>query len=131
MTVRYRTIIAIPSFVLAACAVTPQTRTSQQSQPQCALAIFPENDRIGGWSVDKFTGRFSRGSDTLTVRRDQHRFLIEGWTLGTRELTAESVESWTWLDGCGVRYEFVLPPDGPGGWLKLIMSDGTTTDWHR
>ena len=67
----------------------------------------------------------------LVVLRDQHRLMVEGWVLGTRQLTAEDVESWTWRDGCGLRYAFMLPPDGPGAWLKVTMPDGRTTDWHR
>jgi hypothetical protein len=101
------------------------------NQHLCASTAYPPNDRIGPSSVDKFAGIYVHGTDRITVRRDAHRLLVEGWTLGVRELTAPSVESWSWHDGCGVRYEFVLPPDGPGAWLKVITPDGRTTDWRR
>ena len=101
------------------------------SQPQCAMIHFPTNIHVDAWSVDKFAGRYVRESDSLTVRRDEHRLLVDGWTLGTRELTADSVESWTWRDGCGATYAFVLPPDGPGAWLKITMPNGSISDWHR
>ena len=71
------------------------------------------------------------GSEVLTVRRDNHRLLVEGWHLGRRELTATSVESRTWHDGSGVTYAFVLPPDGPGAWLKITLPDRAITDWRR
>ena len=101
------------------------------AQPLCASTTYPPNVHVDAWSVDKFGGIYVQGADRLTVRRDGHRLLVEGWTLGLRELTAPSVESWTWHDGCGVRYEFVLPPDGPGAWLKVLAPDGGITDWHR
>jgi hypothetical protein len=125
-----RSIVTAQLF-LAACAGGLAVPRHPAAQLQCAAASFPINEQIGPWSVDKFAGVYLRGADRLTVRRDGHRLLAEGWVLGTRELTAASIESWTWRDGCGVRYEFTLPPDGPGAWLKVFMPDGTSTDWHR
>jgi hypothetical protein len=117
--------------LVAGCHVAPLAEMPVTTQPQCAMITFAPNDRIGAWSVDKFAGRYVNGTETLTVRRDDHRLFVDGWTLGTRQLTAESVESWTWRDGCGARYEFVLPPDGPGAWLKIITADGRNSDWRR
>ncbi|MEO7748336.1 MAG: hypothetical protein ABIR86_03375 [Sphingomicrobium sp.] len=114
-----------------ACAVQPQVATLAAAQPQCASIGFPTNDRIDGWSVDKFGGRYSNPAGELIVHRDGHRLLVDGWNLGTRELTANDVGSWTWRDGCGVRYDFTLPPDGPGAWLRISRPDGTTSEWHR
>jgi hypothetical protein len=131
MGARHRKWIAGLPLILAGCAAAPTGSKLEIMQPQCGLVTFPENERIGPWSVDKFAGRYMHGADTLVVRRDGHRLLVEGWTLGVRQLTAPTVESWTWHDGCGVRYEFTLPPDGPGAWLKIVMPDGAITDWHR
>jgi hypothetical protein len=122
-----RVVIVSAALLMGACAAMPRAGP----QPQCAQTSFPTNNRIGAWSVDKFAGRYLGGSDAITVSRDEHRLLVRGWTLGTRELTADSVESWTWRDGCGVRYDFMLPPDGPGAWLKVTMTDGSVTDWKR
>jgi|tagenome__1003787_1003787.scaffolds.fasta_scaffold20566986_2 hypothetical protein len=115
--------------LITGCAATAQD--PRAAQLQCARMVVPANERIAAWSVDKFAGRYVRGTDTITVWRDEHRLLVGGWTLGTRQLTADSVESWTWRDGCGVRYEFTLPPDGPGAWLKIVMPNGMVSDWHR
>jgi hypothetical protein len=125
-----RFILPTTALWLGACAAHVQD-AAQAPQPRCALTVFPTNERVAAWSVDKFAGRFASGANTLVVRREEHRLLVEGWTLGRRELTAQSVESWSWRDGCGVRYDFTLPPDGPGAMLKIVMPDGTTTDWHR
>ena len=118
------------ALVPGACA-TQMARPPAAVQPACAQASFPVNESIGAWSVGKFAGRYLRGADTLLVRSDGHRLLVEGWALGLRELATDNLDSWHWRDGCGVRYEFMLPPDGPGAWLKVIATDGTTTDWHR
>ena len=117
--------------LLGGCAGGWAVPASNTGQPVCALTTYPPNVHIGAWSVDKFAGEYAHGADKITIRRDEHRLLVEGRALGLRELTASSVESWTWHDGCGVRYEFVLPPDGPGAWLKVITPDGRITDWHR
>ena len=118
------------TLLLGACATVPQRSVSPLA-PQCAMTVFAPNDRIGAWPVDKFAGRYTSGANSLVVRRNEHRLYVEGWILGTRELTADNVESWVWRDGCGVRYEFALPPDGPGAWLKTVMPDGSATEWHR
>lgn len=119
------------SLLVVACTTAPPVQMHEPLQGQCALTTFPANERIGAWSVDKFAGRYTHEADSLVVTRDDRRLFVEGWKLGKRQLTADSVESWTWRDGCGVRFEFTLPPDGPGGWLKVVMPDGTATDWHR
>ena len=97
----------------------------------CADTIFPLNPQIGAWSVDKFTGHYRRGGQTLTVTRHNQRLLVMRPGFGTREITAGNVESWLWHDACGVRYRFTLPPDGPGGWLHITEIDGTASDWRR
>lgn len=97
----------------------------------CAATIFPTNTRIAAWSVDKFTGRYVRGSDSLTVHRDQHRLLVTRPGFGTREISSADIESWSWNDGCGVRYDFLLPPDGPGARLRITDLNGIVSDWQR
>jgi hypothetical protein len=128
ISLQQTTIIAMGAF-LSSCVAAPARELS--GGQQCALTAFPTNERVGAWSVDKFIGHYTHGPDALTVRRDGHRLLVEGWILGTRELTAESVESWAWHDGCAARYEFTLPSDGPGAWLRIAMPNGMVTDWHR
>ena len=97
----------------------------------CADTIFPSNPRIGAWSVDKFAGHYRRGQQTLTVTRDNHRLLVMRPGFGTREITPDTVESRQWHDGCGVRYAFTLPPDGPGAGLRITDVGGRVSDWRR
>ena len=131
MTAAPKFSLALLALLVSACAPPPTKQAALRAQPQCALITYPTNERIAGWSVDKFAGRYVAGQNAVTVRRDQHRLLVEGWVLGSRELTADSIESWTWRDGCGVSYGFMLPPDGPGGRLRVTLPDGSTSDWHR
>ncbi len=34
-------------------------------------------------------------------------------------------------DGCGTRYDFFLPPDGPGGYVVVTEPNGARSEWHR
>ena len=97
----------------------------------CADTIFPTNSRVDAWSVDKFAGHYRRNQVVLTVTRDNHRLLVMRPGFGTREITADSVESWQWHDACGVQYRFTLPPDGPGAWLRITDANGAVSDWQR
>ena len=111
----------------------PQPPAPELGRPaaHCGDTIFPANPRIGAWSVDKFAGTYRRGQQALTVTRDNHRLLVTRPGFGTREVTAPSVESWQWNDGCGVQYRFTLPPDGPGAWLRITDVGGGVSDWQR
>ena len=97
----------------------------------CADTIFPANPRIDSWSIGKFAGHYQRGQQTLTVTRDNHRLLVMRPGFGTREITAGTVESWQWHDGCGVQYRFAQPPDGSGAWLRITDVGGGVSDWRH
>ena len=97
----------------------------------CADAVFPTNPRVTAWSVDKFAGHYRRGELALTVTRDNHRLLVMRPGFGTREISADTVESWQWHDACGIQYRFTLPPDGPGAWLRITDAGGAVSDWQR
>ena len=131
-----RALIVAATALISGCAADPTPQVAQHavgSAPACAAQTFPANERIGAWSVDKFAGRYARkdGGTALVVRRNDHRLLIDRGALGTRELTADSIESWTWRDGCGATYAFSLPPDGPGAWLVVTDPGGARSEWHR
>lgn len=97
----------------------------------CASTVFPTDPSVGAWSVDKFGGVYRRGRESVTVSRQDHRFLVHRVRYGVREIRAEGPESWNFRDGCGVRYAFVLPTDGPGAMLAITDLDGTVTRWNR
>lgn len=97
----------------------------------CASTVFPTDPSVGAATVDRFAGVYRRGRESVTVSRQDHRFLLHRVRFGVRELRAEAPQSWNFRDGCGVRYVFVLPPDGPGARLTIVDRDGTATVWNR
>jgi len=97
----------------------------------CASTVFPTDPSVNAATVDKFGGVYRAGRESVTVSRQDNRFLLHRVLYGVRELRADAAESWTFHDGCGVRYEFVLPPDGPGAMLTITDRDGTTSRWRR
>jgi hypothetical protein len=128
MEVSMRQLAVLLPLLLAGCATTNRP----PAQPSCADTHFAENPRIAAWSVDKFAGRYRNGADELHVtRQGEHRFVVQRPGYGTRELATENVESWKFHDGCGLIYEFVLPPDGPGAWLKITDTSGAVSNWTR
>jgi hypothetical protein len=130
MEVGMRNPCLVLPLLLAGCATAPL----ESAQPACAATRFPEDRSIGSWSVDKFAGRYRSGDDLLYVTREgEHRFIVQRKGYGKRELATatDNVDSWKFRDGCGLAYQFVLPPDGPGAWLKIIEPTGRVSDWNR
>jgi hypothetical protein len=119
------------ALALAGCIPVPLPPTQERVLPACAAVHFPENEAIGPGTVDKFTGTYLTGRQTLVIRRDGHRLLAEQAGYGTRELNGASVESWTWQDGCGATYDFGVPSEGPSASLMLTDPDGSKTRWQR
>ena len=133
---------AVPLLCLAAAGCTsiwgphpppppPPPELGVAGPANCADTIFPLNPQVVASSVDKFTGHYRRGQQALTVTRHNHRLLVMRPGFGTREITAENVASRHWHDACGVRYQFTLPPEGTGAWLRITELDGAVTDWRR
>lgn len=135
MEVRVRHLLALSLVCAAGCAPHPPPPPPPpelgRAPANCADAIFPLNNRIAAWSVAKFTGRYARGTEALTVERREHRLLVTRPGLGTREISAPDVGSWQWHDACGARYAFTLPADGRGALLRITDLDGAVSDWHR
>ena len=97
----------------------------------CASTIFPTDPTVGAATVDKFAGVYRRGRESVTVSRQDHRFLVHRVRYGVRELRADAPQGWTFSDGCGIRYAFVLSTGGRGAWLTVTDRDGTASRWRR
>lgn len=105
--------------------------TSRPATVGCTNARLAENPRFAAWNIDKFAGTYRNGSATLTVARiGEHRFVVTR-AGEQRDLATDTVESWLFHDGCGSTYQFVLPPDGPGGWLTITDPGGAKSEWRR
>ena len=122
--------LSVAFLLLAGCAssLLPEHR----AEAGCAATRFPENQRIGPATVDKFAGTYRNGKEVLYVTREgEHRFVVQRPGFGTRELATDNIEGWRFRDGCGLIYDFMLPPDGPGGWLKITGPVGAVSNWNR
>jgi hypothetical protein len=120
--------------LLTGCATAPVVvapASQVVAQPACASVRLPENPRFGPAFTDKFNGTYFNGTESVRVHRlGAHRMVIYRGGV-PRDLATNDVESWLFTDACGARYHFNLPPDGPGGWLKITDPGQPTTDWHR
>ena len=91
----------------------------------CASTVFPTDPAFGPASVERFIGIYRMGRESVTVSRQDDRFLAHRVRFGVRELRAEAVGAATFRDGCGVRYAFA-----PSS-LVITDLDGTASRWNR
>ena len=130
---RYLALVA--ALPLAACLgpapPPPPLPAELYGGADCASTVFPTDPAVNAATVDRFAGVYRRGRESVTVSRQDHRFLLHRVRYGVRELRAEAAQSPYFRDGCGVRYAFALPPGGPGAWLTITEPDGTISRWRR
>lgn len=115
---------------LAAC-VTPAEPPAVRAD--CATATFPDDPAIQAAFTDRFNGRYWNNEEHVTVWREGQRLYI-GAPQGPRVQLrrAEQMQgSGAFRDGCGATYDFILPPDGPGGYVVITEPNGTRSEWHR
>lgn len=122
-------LIVLGSFVLGGCIQTRQ----QTVAANCAAATFPDDPFIAASFTDKFTGRFWSGERYLDVAREGRRMFVRRPETGQRQLrrVGDIPGEGSFRDGCDTRYEFTLPPDGPGGYVTITDPDGGRSEWHR
>ncbi len=91
----------------------------------CASTIFPTDPAVGAGSVDRYIGIYRMGRESVTVSRQDHRFLAHRVRYGVRELRAEVPGGASFRDGCGVRYTLAQ------SWLTIADPDGSVSRWRR
>jgi hypothetical protein len=117
-------------FSLAACA-TPATPPA--ARPGCSAAVFADDPAIQVAFTDRFNGRYWNNDEQVTVWREGQRLYI-GDPQGSRVQLrrAEQMQgAGAFRDGCGATYDFILPPDGPGGYVIITEPNGARSEWHR
>ncbi|HEX4892326.1 MAG TPA: hypothetical protein VFV47_03505 [Hyphomicrobiaceae bacterium] len=97
----------------------------------CASTVFPTDASVNAATVDKFGGVYRLGRESVTVSRQDHRFLAHRVLYGVRELRADAPGATSFRDGCGLGYSFSLSADGRGGWLTITDRDGRVSRWRR
>lgn len=124
----------MPLLLVGACDIPPPPPAapprSATYPPACAVRFAP-SPNIAAWSADKFTGIYRSASNALTIRRDGGNMIVEQPNKLPTQITRGDSESWTFRDGCGTRYDFMLPPDGPGARLTVTVPAGISNVWNR
>ena len=115
---------------LSAC-VTPAEPPAPRAA--CAAATFPDDPAIQVAFTDRFNGRYWNNQEQVTVWREGQRLYIgapQGRRVQLRR--AEQMQgAGAFHDGCGTTYDFILPPDGPGGYVVITEPNGARSEWHR
>ena len=97
----------------------------------CASTVFPTDPSVNAATVDRFGGVYRLDRESVTVTRQDHRFLAHRLRYGVRELRAETPGVTMFRDGCGLGYAFALSNDGRDAWLTITDRDGSVTRWRR
>lgn len=122
-------------FCVTACVVPVAEPVAEVAAPPvaCEAAVFPDDRFISPSFTDKYNGRYGYGSRLLDVWRQEQRLFIGSPGGPWRQLqrTPEVGGEGSFRDGCGTDYQFILPPDGPGGYLVMREPSGRQSEWHR
>ena len=114
---------------LAACLgpapPPPPMPAELYTSADCASTIFPTDPAVGPATVDRYMGIYRLGRESVTVSRQDYRFLAHRVRYGVRELKAESPGAASFRDGCGVRYSFTP------SWLTITDVGGAVSRWRR
>ena len=118
---------------LGACtATTAPPPLPLAGQPDCAAATFSDDRFVAPAFTDKLNGRYHSGARHLDVWREGQRLYIGTPGSERRQLQRTSIPgSGDFRDSCGRSYRFILPPDGPGGFLLITDPGSAATEWHR
>ena len=125
-----RCLVLAACFSLASCVAVPPPPSARAS---CAAATFPDDPAIRAAFTDRFNGRYWSNDEQVTVWREGQRLYI-GAPTGVRVQLrpAEQIQgAGAFRDGCGATYDFILPPDGPGGYVVISEPNGARSEWHR
>ena len=125
-----RTLLLMPVLALAACLgpapPPPETPYELTSNAGCIATRFEDGSAGDAAGLDRLTGVYVAGRQSILVSRQGGRFLAHRVSMGVRDLTRDGPEGLTFRDGCNQRYTF----DG-SGWLTISASNGASSRWRR
>jgi hypothetical protein len=125
-----RHLVLVAFLGLPAC-VTPAE--SDAARAACERAAFPDDPAIAPAFTDRFNGRYWNNNEQVTVWREGQRLFIgaPGRDRVQLQRTGAGGGEGNFRDGCGTAYQFILPPDGPGGYVVVTEPNGARSEWHR
>jgi hypothetical protein len=115
---------------LGACAPAAEP---QGARAACERSAFPDDPAISAAFTDRFNGRYWNNEEQVTVWREGQRLFIGAPPRERVQLqrSAAGGGEGNFRDGCGTTYQFILPPDGPGGYVVVTEPNGARSEWHR
>lgn len=124
-----RALILLTALALGACLgpapPPPDTPYELASSNGCATTRFEDNAAGDPATLDRLTGVYSAGRQSITISRQSGRFLAHRVSYGVRDLTSDAPGSGQFRDGCNQRYAFA------GNVLTVTATNGTTSRWTR
>lgn len=126
-----RPLVVTLSLCATACVTPAGSQTARDAD--CAAATFTDDPLIGPAFTDRFNGRYWNNSEQVIVGREGQRLYIgrTGQTRVQLKPASRLQGAGAFRDACRTTYEFILPPDGPGGYLIITEQNGAQSEWHR
>lgn len=125
-----RSLLLIPALALGAClgpAPPPPAEPYELTSTQGCIATRFEDGAAGdAAALDRLTGVYAAGRQSILVSRQGGRFLAHRVSMGVRDLTRDGPDGLTFRDGCNQRYTF----DG-AAWLTISAANGASSRWRR
>lgn len=125
-----RTLFFLSPIALAACMgpapPPPGAPYELASNAGCIATRFEDGSAGDAAALDRLTGVYAAGRQSIVVSRQGGRFLAHRVSMGVRDLTRDGPDGLTFRDGCNQRYTF----DG-GAWLTISAANGSSSRWRR
>lgn len=125
-----RILACLPLVTLAACLgpapPPPPAPYELSGSAGCAATRFADGAAGDAAMLDRLTGVYAAGRESITVSRQGGRFLAHRVSYGVRDLTAAGADGRQFRDGCETLYAF----DG-SGWLTIAPVNDTPSRWRR
>ena len=126
-----RHLVLAPLLCVTACVVpaAPQVERARD----CAAATFADNPLLTAAFTARFDGRYWNSNEHVVVWREGQRLYVRrsGHTRVQLRPASQMQGAGAFRDGCGTTYDFILPPDGPGGYVIITQPNGARSEWHR
>jgi len=123
----------VAALLLAGCAGPAQAPHETAVPWDCKETVFPDDRFVSEAFTDKYEGLYWSAAARLRVWREGQRLYVEPPDGPRRQLRrlGDVPGEGRFQDGCGVTYDFLLPPDGPGGYVVVTQSNGARSEWPR
>jgi hypothetical protein len=124
-----RILALMPIAGLAACLgpapPPPDAPYELATSGGCATTRFEDGAAGDPATLDRLTGVYAAGRESITVSRQGSRFLLHRVRYGVRDLIASAPGGMEFRDGCNQHYRF------DAQWLTVTATNGVASRWQR